>query len=115
MKFAKIVFWIAGALGLVASVGLYFQPGSHAYYGLIAGVLSWQVVFFLIAWDPQRYRPVMIPAMLEKLIWVVTWAYFHLRGQVTATEFASNAIPHGLLGVFFVIAYLRTPKRETAS
>ena len=38
MKFAKVVFWIAGAFGLFASVGLYFQPGSPVYYGLIAGV-----------------------------------------------------------------------------
>jgi hypothetical protein len=110
MKFAKIVFWIAGALGLVASVGLYLQPGSYLYYGLIAGVLSWQVVFFLIAWDPRRYRPMMIPSMLEKLIWVVTLGYLHLRGQVTASELASGVIPHGLLGVLFVIAYRMTPK-----
>ena len=114
MKFAKIVFWIAGAFGLIASVGLYFQPGSYVYYGLIAGVLSWQVVFFLIALDPQRYRPMMIPAMLEKLIWVVTLGYLHLRGQVTASQLASGAIPHGLLGVLFVIAFLRTPKPEAA-
>ena len=45
MKFAKIVFWIAGALGLLASVGPYIQPGSHAYYGLIAGVL-FVIAFF---------------------------------------------------------------------
>jgi len=115
MKFAKIVFWIAGALCLVASVGLYLQPGSHAYYGLIAGVLSWQFVFFLIAWDPQRYRLMMIPAVLEKLIWVVTWAYFLLQGQVPAGEFASNAIPHGVLGALFVIAFLTTRKLEAAS
>jgi len=112
MKFAKIVFGIAGALGLFASAGLYFQPGSYVYYGLIAVVLSWQVVFFLIAWDPQRYRPMMIPAMLEKLIWVATLAYLHLRGQVTASQLAWGVIPHGLLGVLFVFAYLMTPKRE---
>jgi hypothetical protein len=112
MKFAKIVFWIAGGLGVLASVGLYVQPGSHAYYGLIAGVLSWQGVFFLIGWEPRRYRPMMIPAVLEKLIWVVTWAYFYWQGQVTAAESASNAIPHGLLGVLFVIAFFTTRKRE---
>jgi len=111
MKFAKIVFWFAGISGLVAAISLYFQPGPYLYYGLIAGVLAWQVVFFLIAWDPQRYRPMMIPAMLEKLIWVVTLGYLHLRGQVTASQLASGVIPHGLLGVLFVIAYLRTPKR----
>ena len=57
----------------------------------------------------------MIPAVLEKLIWVVTWAYFYLRGQVISAELASNAIPHGLLGVLFLIAFLRTPEREAAA
>jgi len=32
MKFARIVFAIAGALGVVASIGLYFTPGSFVYY-----------------------------------------------------------------------------------
>jgi len=45
----------------------------------------------------------------------VTWAYFYLQGQVPAVDFASAAIPHGLLGVLFVIAYLRTPQREAVS
>lgn len=55
MKLAKIIFWLAGALGLLATVGLYMQPGYYLYYGLIAGVFSWQFVFFLLAWDPQQY------------------------------------------------------------
>lgn len=52
MRFVKIVFWIAGALGLLASVGLYFQSGSYVYYGLIAGVL------FVIAYfkTPKREK-----------------------------------------------------------
>jgi hypothetical protein len=114
MKFAKIVFWIAGAFGLLASVAMYFQSGPNAYYGLIAGVLAFQVVFFLIARDPQRYRLMMIPGMLEKFIWVGTFAYFYLRGQITASELASATVLHGLLGVLFVIAFFKTPKPEAA-
>jgi len=43
MKFAKIVFRIAG-------VGL-----------------AWQFAFFAIATDPARFRPTMIPSVLEKV------------------------------------------------
>ncbi len=114
MKFTKIVFWIAGLFGLVASVGLYFTTGSYVYYGLIAGVIAWQFAFFLIAWDPQRYRPMMIPAVLEKLIWVVTLVYLHLRGNVTPRDLAAGVIPHGLLGVLFVAAFLKTPRSKSS-
>jgi len=109
MKFARFVFAIAGALGVVASIGLYFTPGSFVYYGLIAAIWAWQVAFFMIAWDPRRFRPIMIPSIIEKLVWVVTLTVLHLRGEATAAELARNAIPHGLLGVLFVIAFFRTP------
>jgi hypothetical protein len=40
MKFAKIVFWLAGLFGLFACAGLYFQPGSYVYFGLIGTVIA---------------------------------------------------------------------------
>src|SRR5437016_4272675 len=109
MKFARVVFAIGGALGIAATIGLYFTPGSFVYYGLIAAIWAWQVAFFLIAWDPKRFRPMMIPSVIEKLVWVVTLTTLHFRGQVTTEELARNAIPHGLLGVLFVIAFFKTP------
>ena len=111
MKFAQIVFWIAGLFGLAACAGLYCQPGSYVYYGLIGTVIAWQFAFFLIAWDPRRYRPMMLAAVLEKLLWVLTLAYLHLRGPVTMAELVSGTVPHGLLGLLFVAAYFLTPPK----
>ena len=110
MTFARVVFVIAGAFGAIACVGLYFAPGSPTYYGLIAGVVAWQVAFFIIASDPGRYRPLMIPAVVEKMVWVLTLAVLYTRGAMTTRAMASGIIPHGLLGLLFVAAFVRTPR-----
>jgi hypothetical protein len=108
MKFAKIVFWIAAAFGLIAIVPLYLRGGDTLYYGLLAALVAWQAAFFIIGMDPMRFRPLMIPAVLEKLLWIATLTVFLFKGQATATELAANAATHGLLGVLFIVAFLKT-------
>jgi hypothetical protein len=56
----------------------------------------------------------MIPAVIEKVLWVTPLVVIHARGQMTTQDVASGAMPHGLLGVLFIVAYLMTP-RENAS
>jgi hypothetical protein len=108
MRFSRVVFVVAAVFGLYACVRLYFVPGSATYYGLIATVLAWQVAFLLIAADPRRYRPMMIPAVLEKLIWVITFVVLYARGAITSAALARGIVPHGLLGLLFVAAYMLT-------
>ena len=81
MKFAKIVFWIAGIWGFLMIMPLYFifdligrqdpPPITHPafYYGFVGVALVWQLTFIFIARDPLRFRPIMIPAILEKLVY----------------------------------------------
>ena len=110
MKFAKIVFSIAGALGILAMIPMYLAAGSHRYYGSLGGLVAWQFAFFLIATDPKRYRPMMIPALMEKLLWVLTLIVLYLQGRMTSGEVAGATVPHGLLGVLFVVAFFKTPR-----
>jgi hypothetical protein len=110
MKFAKIVFWIAGAFGLLAIIPLYLQPGgTNAYYGLLGTVAAWQAAFFVIGSDPVRFRPLMIPAVLEKMLWMLTMLFLYVQGKVTLADLGANAATHGLLCVLFMVAFLRTP------
>jgi len=79
MKFARVVFLIAGLYGLVVlTPGYFFEqaigretppPITHPefFYGFLGVALAWQVLFLLIAHNPVRYRPMMIPSILEKL------------------------------------------------
>jgi hypothetical protein len=112
MKFARWVFWIAGTLGLAAVYPLYRIPGTPTYYGVLATLIAWQAAFFVIGWNPKRFRPLMIPAVLEKALWMVTLALLYEKGQVTARTIAANAATHGLLGVLFIVAFVITPRAE---
>jgi hypothetical protein len=78
-KFSARVFLGAGIYGVVALLPQYFleeklardfpSPLNHPehFYGFIGVALAWQFVFLIIAGDVQRYRPLMLPATLEKL------------------------------------------------
>ena len=78
MAFAKRTFLIAGVYGLIVLLPQYlleekngrdFPPAiTHPeyYYGFIGVAVAWQIAFFVLAKDPLRYRPMMIPAMIEK-------------------------------------------------
>src|SRR5260370_35135401 len=77
MKLAKIVFWIAAIWGLLVITPLYFlfdligrndpPPITHPgfYYGFVGLPLSWQIAFLFIATDLARYRPLIIPSVLD--------------------------------------------------
>ena len=110
MKLARWVFWIAGALDCVAIVPLYRVPGSATYYGLIATVAAWQAAFFVIGWNPKRFRPLMIPAVLEKALWMLTLAVLYTKGQTDRRTIVINAATHGLLGVLFIVAFVITSR-----
>jgi hypothetical protein len=79
MKFARWVFNIAGAYGVVTVAPLYFMeqtingqdppPITHPmfFYGFVGVTLAWQLLFFAIAYQPVRLRPVIPFTSLEKL------------------------------------------------
>jgi hypothetical protein len=111
--FTRVVFAVAGIVGLGYLVPLYQQSGSPVYYALLGTVAAWQVLLFVIAWRPAELRVAMIPAVLEKLFWVVTIGMIYMRGGMSQSDLATGTIPHALLGVLFVVAYFRTTKRVT--
>jgi hypothetical protein len=119
LKFAKIVFTVAGILGILQLLPLYFlfdfvgqrtPPAiSHPefYFGFAGVALAWQVVFLLIGTDPYRYRAVMLLAILEKSSYVLTLVVLlaqHRIGLSTALPATSDFI----LGLFFIAAYAKT-------
>jgi hypothetical protein len=126
MIFARRVFLIAGAFGLLALLPLYFLEGrigrdqppaiTHPeyFYGFLGVAVAWQVAFLVIARDPRRFRPLMVPAILEKASYGLAIIALFLGGRLTAVMLASGLIDL-TLGVLFVVAYLRTaPRRGVA-
>ena len=125
MKFARIVFAVAAAYGLLVLLPLYFLRNAIAisappaithpelYYGFVGVTVLWQLVFVLIATDPSRYRPLMLLAVLEKLAYTIPVVILYLQGEVSKTT-AGQALVDPVLGIFFLAAYLNTRKRLRA-
>lgn len=120
MKFARIVFLVAGVWGLTIVTPLYFlldyvgrsyPPAvTHPdlYYGFVGVTLVWQIAFLIIATTPGRYRPMMLAAILEKGVYVVTMAALYMMGELQLGQFAV-ALPDSILGILFVAAFIKTP------
>ena len=119
MKFARFVFIGAGVWGVVVLTPLiflvdisgrhYLPPASYPqfFYGFMGVALAWQLVFLVIGSDPMRFRPLMIPAIVEKAGFIIPTSVLYAHGRITAQD-ASAAIPDALLGVLFVLAFLRS-------
>lgn len=121
MKFAKIIFWSAAISGLLTIATLYFifdligekdpPPITHPafFYGFVGVALVWQIAFIFIARDPIRFRPIMIPAILEKLVYSIPVIILVLQKRTRPADLTFAAVDLSL-GILFVIAYLRTPR-----
>lgn len=79
MKFARIVYALAGIWSLLVLTPLSFlcqtigsaspPPITHPeyYFGFLCVALAWAAVFFIIAADPEGMRKMMIAAVIEKI------------------------------------------------
>ena len=119
MKFAKPVFWIAALYGFLSLLPLYFlfgligrqdpPPITHPqfYFGFVGAGLAWQIAFLVIATDPGRFRPMIIPAVLEKLSYSGALAVLYIQGRASAAQSATG-IPDAILCLLFVAAFLKS-------
>ena len=122
MRFAKIVFWVAGIWGLLVLTPLYFMfgliglndppPITHPgfFYGFVGVALAWQVAFIVIAKDPVRHRPLMIPSILEKFSYGAAVVILVLQGRMHRSDLVFAGMDL-LLGALFVIAFFKTQPR----
>lgn len=122
MKFSKWVFLIAGIYGILVTLPLYNETGTaqifppavnhpEYYYGFASAVLAWQVAFIVISRDPLKYRPLMVPAMMEKLVYFISIMALAFQGRV-AGAMIGLAIIDCVLGVLFSISYFLTGKAK---
>jgi hypothetical protein len=119
VTFARRVFLFAGVIGLLMLVPQYFMEGrvgrdfpppiTHPeyFYGFVGVGLVWQVLFLIISTDPQRLRPAMVAAVLEKLAFGVPVIVLFLQGRLPAMILGFGLFDL-LLCVLFVISYRLT-------
>lgn len=125
MSLARRVFFWSGVYGILVLFPMYFledrigrdfPPATNhpeQYYAFLGVALAWQFAFLVIAKDPLRYRPLMVPAIAEKFLsaGAVVWLFAVQRvGGITVVPFA---IDLGL-GCLFLASYIRTAARSAA-
>jgi hypothetical protein len=124
MKLGRVVFIIAGVWGIAILTPLYFTydlvgrsypPAiTHPdfYYGFVGVTLVWQLAFLIIATNPVRYRPIMLAAILEKLVYVATMVALYLQGQLQVGQVAGVG-PDFILALLFITAFIKTPEQSS--
>ncbi len=120
MRFARVVFLIAGIWGVLVLTPLYFMfdvigrkdppPITHPgfYYGFVGAGLAWQIGFLIIAKYPVRLRPIMIPAVIEKFTYGIAMFVLYSQSRVHGSDMVFAAVDT-LLGILFIVAFLKTP------
>lgn len=120
--FVSRVFWIAAIYGIAlippqffleAKTGRDFPPAiTHPefYYAFLGVALAWQFAFVLIARDPIRYRPMMIPGLLEKVAFGLSGVILFALGRAAWMPLAAGIVDLVFAALMFV-AYSKTPQR----
>ncbi|HZJ45643.1 MAG TPA: hypothetical protein VFD63_17850 [Pyrinomonadaceae bacterium] len=125
MKFPKLIFLVAGIYGLLvmlpqyfleAKTGIDYPPAiTHPefFYGFIGVTVAWQVLFLVMSRDPVRFRPAIIPSIIEKAGFSIAALVLFLQHRLAAVVL----IPAGIdviLGTLFVVAYVVLGRQETS-
>ncbi len=122
MKFAKYTFIGAGIWGLAVLLPFYaliditgrqYAPPTdypQFFWGFLSVALAWQVGFLVIGTDPVRFRPLMIPAIIEKMGYVATLIFLYAGGRISSLDF-QPVLPDFVVGVLFIAAFAMTGRR----
>ena len=126
MRFARIVFVVAGIWGIAVLTPFYWlvdvtgrqytSPTEypHFFYGFFSVAMAWQIAFLVIGSNPVRFRPLMIPAAIEKVGYVVTLAVLYGQARISTAD-AQAAGPDLLLGILFIVAFAKIRSSGTVT
>jgi hypothetical protein len=126
MRFARWVFLISGVYGVLILAPpliaeplmnkFYPPPINHPewYYGFFGAALAWQGAFLVVAYDPVRFRPLMLVGIAEKLLFSSACLLLLLEHRL-ARQPAELGLLDAVWMALFGAAYFRTPKRLPAS
>jgi len=124
MRFAKIVFLVAGIYGLVILSPLYFLEATigrqtppaiahpEYFYGFLGAGLSWQVLFLALSKDPVRYRAMILPSVLEKVSYGIALIVLFSQHRLAVSVLAIGSVDR--IFAFLFIAYFKTKPDRAA-
>jgi hypothetical protein len=121
MKFAKYTFYAAGIYGLLVLLPQFFlleKTGQdyppaithpEYFYGFVSVAVAFQIVFLIIGNNPVRHRPLMLAALVEKFPFALIVFWLYAAGRANAMILGGATLDF-ILGILFLISYLKTPK-----
>lgn len=116
MKFARWLFLIAGVYGLLLIPPQYFMEEQinreyppaithpEYFYGFVGVVTAWQLAFLVIASDPPRYRPLMLPSVVEKFSFGIAAPILFAQQRLPGIILVFAGIDM-VLGLLFLLAW----------
>jgi hypothetical protein len=126
MRFAKIVFLVAGIYGLLTLAPGYFMENiigrdtppaiTHPeyFYGFLGVGLAWQVLFLVLSTDPVRYRAMILPSILEKVGWGIALIVLYSQRRLPLSVLAIGSVDW-IFAFLFLAAYFKTGSARPAA
>ncbi len=125
MKFANVVFFVAGIYGLLVLTPIYFMEDKigretppaithpEYFYGFLGVSLAWQVLFLVVSRDPARYRAMIPPSILEKVSYGMALIVLYSRHRIPLSVFAVGS-GDWMFAFLFLAAYFTTKSGRAA-
>jgi hypothetical protein len=125
LKFAKIVFRLAGIYGLLVLAPMYFLESKigrdtppaithpEFFYGFVGVALAWQFVFLVLSTDPVRYRPIILPSIVEKISFGIPSFILFSEGRLASSTLAVASVDW-VLAFLFLASYFKTKSGRPA-
>ncbi|MBZ5658811.1 MAG: hypothetical protein LAO08_00240 [Acidobacteriia bacterium] len=119
MRFARVVYLLAGTYGLIvvapgyfleARIGRDFPPAiTHPeyFYGFLGVTIAWQILFLVLAMDPLRFRAMILPSILEKVGFGIPAIFLFIQHRIPLVVLSLGSVDWILAGLF-VAAYIST-------
>lgn len=121
LKTAQRIFLWAGIYGVIVLIPQYFfeeeigqdfPPAiTHPehFYGFLGVALAWQFAFIVIAKDVVRYRLLMIPGALEKVLFAIAVFALYQQDRVPAVTVGFATLDL-VLAILFLWAFFSVGK-----
>jgi hypothetical protein len=126
MRFAKIVFLVAGIYGVLILTPIYFMEGrigqetppaiTHPeyFYGFLGAGLSWQILFLVLSKDPLRYRAMILPSVLEKVSYGIALVFLFVQHRLPLSVLTIGSVDW-IFAALFIAAYVATGHDEAVA
>ena len=84
------------------------------FYGFLGAGLTWQLVFLVISKDPQRYRALIAPSILEKVSYGVALIVLYLQHRLPLSVLAVGS-GDWVFAILFLAAYFTTKSSRASA